>query len=55
MCQKDEIREEFLSNNGMKVVKVSRIIRRASGKPKKLIRVITDSTNHVSAAQKHGV
>ena len=38
----------------MNVVKVSRIISRASGKLKKLIRVITDSTNHVSAAQKHG-
>ena len=53
--QEDEIEEELLSNNGMNVVKVSRIISRAKGKPKKLIRVITDSTNHVSAAQKRGV
>ena len=53
--QENEIKEELLSNNGMHVVKVSRIISRASGKPTKLIRVITDSTNHVLAAQKHGV
>ena len=39
----------------MNVVKVSRIISRASGKPTKFIRVITDSTNHVLAAKKHGV
>ena len=53
--QENEIKEELLSNNGMNVVKVSRIINQASGKPKMLIRVITDSTNHVLAAQKHGV
>ena len=53
--QENEIEEELLNNNGMNVVKVSRIMSRASGKPKKLIRVITDSTNHVLAAQKHGV
>ena len=39
----------------MNVVKVSRIISRASDKPTKLIIVITDSSNHVSAAQKRGV
>ena len=39
----------------MNVVKLSMIISRASGKPTKLIRVITDSTNHVLAAQKDGV
>ena len=53
--QEDEIKEELLSNKGMNVVKVTRIISRASGKPTKLIRGLTDSTNHVSAAQKHGV
>ena len=53
--QENEIKEELLSNNGLNVVKVSRIIRRASGKSTKLIRVITDSANHVLAAQKHGV
>ena len=53
--QEIEIKEERLSNNGMKVLKVSRIISRASGKPSKLIRVIRDSTNHVLAAQKHDV
>ena len=53
--QENEIKEELLSNNRMNEVKVSRIIGRASGKPTKLIRVITDSTNHVLAAQKHGV
>ena len=45
--QEDEIKKWFLSNNGMNVVKVSNIRSRASGKPAKLIRVITDSTNHV--------
>ena len=49
------MKKKFLSNNGMNVVKVPRIISRASGKPTKLIRKITDSTNHVLAAQKHGV
>ena len=39
----------------MNVVNVSRIISRAIGKPTKLIRVLKDSTNHVSAAQKCGV
>ena len=53
--QENEIKEELLSNNGMNVVKVSRIISRARRKPTKLIRVITDLTNHVLAAQKHGV
>ena len=53
--QENEIKEELLSNNGMNVVKVSRIISRASGKPTKLIRVITDWKNHVLAAQKRGV
>ena len=53
--QENEIKEELLSNNGMNVVKVSRIISRSIGKPTKLIRVIKDSTNHVLAAQKHSV
>ena len=53
--QENEIKEELSSNNGMNVVKVSSIISRASDKPTRLIRVITDSTNHVLAAQKHGV
>ena len=53
--QEDEIKEELLSNSRMNVVKVSMIVSRASGKLTKLIRVTTDSTNHVSAAQKHGV
>ena len=39
----------------MNVVKLSRILSRGSGKPTKPIRVIRDSTNHVLAAQKHGV
>ena len=53
--QENEIKEELLSNNGMNVVKLSRIISRASGKPTKCIRVITNSTNHVLAAKKQGV
>ena len=53
--QKKEIKEELLSNNGMNVVKVSRIIKRASGKTTKLTRVITEATNHVLAAQRQGV
>ena len=51
--QENEIKEELLSNNGIDVVKVSRFISRANGRPTKLIRVITDSTNHVLAAQNH--
>ena len=38
--QENEIKEQILSNNGMNLVKVSKIISRASGKPTKLIRVI---------------
>ena len=52
--QENELKEELLSNNGMNVVKVSSIISRASGKPTKVIRVITDSTSHVPA-QKHKI
>ena len=39
----------------MNINKVTRITSRATGQPTKLIRVITDSNNYVSAAQKHGV
>ena len=41
--QENKIKEELLSSNGMNVVKVSRNISRAKGKPTKLIRVITES------------
>ena len=51
----DEIKAELLNNNAMNVSKVTRITSRATGQPTKLIRVITDSNNHVCAAQKHGV
>ena len=51
----DEIKIELLNNNAMNVNKVTRITSRATGQPTNLIRVITDSNNHVSAAQKHGV
>ena len=51
----DEIKVELLNNNAMNVNKVTRITSRATGQPKKLIRVINDSNNHVSAAQKYGV
>ena len=53
--QENEIKEEFLSENGMNLVKVSKIISRGSSKPTNLIRVITDSTNYVLPARKHGV
>ena len=49
------MKEELLNNNAMNVVKVLRITSRATGKPTKLIRVITDCSNHVTAATKHGV
>ena len=52
--QEDEMKEEQLRNNGMNVTKVSKITSRTSGKPTKLIRVKTDSTNLVLAAQKNG-
>ena len=51
----DEIKAELLNNNAMNVSKVTRIKSRATGQPTKLIRVLTDSNKHVSAAQKHGV
>ena len=53
--QENEVKEELLNNNAMNVIKVLRITSRATGKPTKLIRVITDSSNHVTAAVKHGV
>ena len=53
--QENEVKEELLNNNAMNVIKVLRITSRAIGKPTKLIRVITDSSNHVTAAFKHGV
>ena len=52
--QENEVKEELLNNNAMNVIKVLRITSRATGKPTKLIRVITDSSNHVAAAVKHG-
>ena len=51
----DEGKEELLNNNGKDVTKVSRITSRATGQPTKLIRVLTESNNQVTAAQKHGV
>ena len=39
----------------MIVSKVTQTTSRATGQPTKLIRVITDSNNHVGTAQKHGV
>ena len=51
----DEIKAELLNNNAMNVSKTTQITRRATGQPTKVIRVITDSNNHVSAAQKHSV
>ena len=51
----EEIKVEFLINNAMNVNKDTRIKSRATSQPTKLIRVITDSNNHVSAGQKHDV
>ena len=48
-------KEEFLNNNAMSVIEVLWIKSRATGKPTKLFRVITDCSNHVTAAIKHGV
>ena len=53
--QENEVKEELLNNNAMNLIKVLRITSRATGKPTKLIRVITDSSNHVTAAVKHSV
>ena len=47
----DEIKVEFLNNKAMNANKVTRTTSRATGQPTKLIRVITDSNKHVSAAQ----
>ena len=49
------MKKEPINNNAMNVIKVLRITSRATGKPTKLICVITDSSNHVTAAVKHGV
>ena len=53
--QENEMKQELLNNNAMNVIKVLRITSRATGKPTKLIRLITDCSNHVTAAIKHGV
>ena len=53
--QENQVKEELLNNNAMNVIKVLQISSRATGKPTKLIRVISDSSNHVTAAVKHGV
>ena len=53
IIQEDKIKEELLSNNGMNIVKLSKNISPADGKPAKITKVITYSTNHVSSAQKH--
>ena len=53
--QEKELKEKLLNNNAMNVIRVLRIKSRATGKPTKLIRVITDCSNHVTAAIKHGV
>ena len=50
-----EIKQDVLSNTGINVVKVSRIISRASRKPKKRMRKRTGSPNVVLAAERHGV
>ena len=51
----DEVKEELLANNGMKITEVSRITCRATGQPTKIIGVVTELNNQVNAAQKHGV
>ena len=53
--KENEVREELLNNNAMNVIKVLRITSRATGKPKKFFRVITDCSNHVTVAIKYGV
>ena len=53
--QENELKEELLNNSAMNVIKVLRIKSRATGKPMKLIRVITDWSNHVTAAINSGV
>ena len=49
------MQEELLNNNAMKVIKVLRITSRATGKPTKLIRVITGCSNQVTVAVNYGV
>ena len=53
--QENEVKEELLSNKPMNVIKVLQITSRATRKLTKLIRVITDFSNHVIAAVKHSV
>ena len=47
--------EKFLKNNALNVIKVHPITNRATRKATKLIRVITDCSNHVISAVKDGV
>ena len=49
-----EQKHKILNNNAMDVINVTRIIKRNSGQPTKLIRLITSSNNQVSRAQKRG-
>ena len=51
----DEVQEELLNNNAMNVTKSFTNNNSSKGHPTKLIRVITESSNQVNAAQKHGV
>ena len=53
--QENKVKEKLLNNNAMNVIKVLRITSRGTEKPTKLLRVITDCSNHVTAAIKHGV
>ena len=46
---------KLLNNSAMDGINVLQITGRATGKPTKLIRVITDAANHVTAAVEHGV
>ena len=55
IIRENEVKEKLLNNNAMNVIKVLRITRRATGKPTKPICMITDCSNHVTAAIKHGV
>ena len=53
--QENKLKEELLNNKAINVIKVFRITSRATEKPTKLIHVLTDCSNHVRAATKHGV
>ena len=50
MTQENEVKDDLFNNYEINVIKAERKLSRSKDKPSKLTRVITDSSNHVTAA-----